>query len=129
MKCDMREKHAAFICRVTELVQVAVVNVTGRIPLKRFYISDVFTSATLPPHHLLEPFTHPEDGDSIFLHNIRTFNNYMVLKPKRLPSSATAKHENLNTDFENLQEPTTAWCLVPNHSDRLYLCHKIYLVH
>jgi hypothetical protein len=88
MKCDMREKHAAFICRVTELVQVAVVNVTGQIPLERFYISDTFTSAT-SPQHPLEPFTHPEDGDSTFLHNIRTFNNYMLLKPKRLPSSAT----------------------------------------
>jgi hypothetical protein len=60
---------------VTELVQVDVVNVTGQIPLKCFYITNMFTS-TESPQYLLEPSTHPEDEDSTLLNNVRTFNNY-----------------------------------------------------
>jgi len=60
---------------VTELVQVDVVNVTGQIPLKCRYITNIFTSITLS-QHLPEAFIHPEDGANTFLNNARTFNNY-----------------------------------------------------
>jgi hypothetical protein len=63
--CDVSEEHAASFCRVTELVQVDAVDVTGQIPLKPFCIIDVHTS-TASPQHPLEPFNHPEDGDSAF---------------------------------------------------------------
>jgi len=39
------------------------------------FLHNIFTS-TASPQHLLEPFTHPEDGDSTSLNNIRTFKDY-----------------------------------------------------
>jgi len=46
----------------------------------------------------MNQFSHPEDGDSQFLRNIRKFKEHFIQKPKRRPSfdqEPSWKSENL----------------------------------